>query len=74
MAVIKFRLRMCKLKITDFNELKTQFAVLILEGVIQKAENMMYFSKWKSTATQFFNNVSSETVTGNSEDRRLLKI
>jgi hypothetical protein len=45
-----------------------------LEDVIQKAENMMYLSKWKSTATQFFNNVNSETVTGHSEGRRLLKI
>jgi hypothetical protein len=73
-AVVKPRLHMHRLKSKDFNELKTLFAVLILEGVIQKAADMMCLSKWKSTATPFFNSVKSESVTGNSEGRRLLKI
>jgi hypothetical protein len=57
-AVIKPTMHMHTLKNKDLNELKTLFAVLILEGVIQKAEIMVYLSKWKSTATQFFNNVN----------------
>jgi hypothetical protein len=45
---------------TNPTEMKTLIGLLILQGVAQKPENGMYFSKRENTVTPFFSQIMTE--------------
>jgi len=45
---------------TNPNEMKTLIGLLILQGIVQKPENGMYFSKSESTVTPYFSQIMAE--------------
>ena len=57
---MKPRSRSRSWKDTNLTEMKTLIGLLILQGIVQKPENGMYFSKRESTATPYFSKVMTE--------------
>jgi hypothetical protein len=45
---------------TNPTEMKTLIGLLILQGIVQKSENGMYFSKRESIVTQYFSQIMTE--------------
>jgi len=46
--------------VTNSNEMKTLIGLLIHQGIVQKPENGMYFSKRESSVTPYFSQIMTE--------------
>jgi len=47
---------------TNPTEMKTLIGLLILQGIVQKPENGMYFSKRESIVTPYFSQIMTEKI------------